>query len=225
MEVSGLSVGYAFGAGLLAAINPCGVAMLPAVVGYELGVWSGGPVRLVRGLGFGLGATAGFIGLFSAVGVIIVLGGRALIGLIPWGALAVGVGLVLLGLLSLGGRGPHLLALSRVGLPAGGFLGPFGVGVAYGIASLSCALPIFLVVVGSALTVGGPVGGLLMFAAYGAGMGVMLTAVSVAAALFKDAALGALRPAARYFERLGAVLLLGAGAYIVYFWAPAVFGG
>ena len=179
----------------------------------------------MRGLGFGLGATAGFVGLFSAAGVVIVLGGRALIGLIPWGALAVGVGLVLLGHLSLGGRGPHLAALSRVGLPAGGFLGPFGVGVAYGIASLSCALPIFLVVVGSALTVGGPVSGLLMFAAYGAGMGVMLTAVSVAAALFKDAALGALRPAARHFERLGAVLLVGAGAYIVYFWAPAVFGG
>ncbi len=121
-------IGYAFGAGLLAAVNPCGVAMLPAVVGYELGVWSGGPVRPLRGLWFGLRATAGFVGLFSAFGLVIVFGGRTLIGLVPWGAAAVGVGLVILGALTLSGRRPHVVALSRVELPVGGTLGPFGVG-------------------------------------------------------------------------------------------------
>lgn len=61
MEVTAIPLGYAFGAGMVAAINPCGVAMLPAIVGYELGVWSAGYVRLARGLVFGLLATAGFL--------------------------------------------------------------------------------------------------------------------------------------------------------------------
>lgn len=216
MEVTGIPLGYAFGAGMVAAINLCGLAMLPAVVGYELGVWSVGSVRLARGVLFGLTATAGFLALFLAVGLVVVLGGRWLIGLVPWAALALGAGLALLGALTL---------FSRVELPAGGGLpGAFGVGVAYRVAFLSCALPIFLVVVAGALALGGLLEGLLVFLAYGLGMGLMLTAIAVLTAVFKDAVMGARRPAGRFLEPAGRLLLVGAGAYIVYCWGSSLFG-
>ncbi len=210
----------------MAAINPCGVAMLPAIVGYELGVWSAGYLRLARGLVFGLLATAGFLALFLGVGLAVVLGGRWLIGLVSWAALAVGLGLAVVGAFTLAGRGPHLAFFSRVQVPAGGgALGAFGVGVAYGVASLSCALPIFLVVVAGALTLGGLLEGLLVFLAYGLGMGLMLTAIAVLTAIFKDAVLGVLRPAGRYLEPASGLLLLAAGLYIAYFWASGLFAG
>lgn len=56
-------------------------------------------------------------------------------------------------------------------------------GVAHALASLSCTLAIFLVVVGQALTVSGVVETLAVFGAYAAGSASVLLALSISAAL------------------------------------------
>ena len=91
----------------------------------------------------------------------------------------------------------------------------FGFGVAYGIASLACTLPVFLIVVGSALTASGPVPALAQFISYATGMGTMLTLVVVAAALFRGLVTRSIRGAMPYMHRIGASMLLGAGIFIV----------
>jgi cytochrome c-type biogenesis protein len=227
---SALPFGYAFGAGLLAAVNPCGVLLLPSLVAYYLGGEAGGTGdwldRGSRALVFGLMATLGFLCLFALVGSVFAASGRALGEWFPRGGLAVGVGLAALGVWTvISGHSIGVAGASRaMGTVrvASGLRSPFLFGTAYGVASLACTLPVFLVVVGTALTAGGFSSAAGQFLAYGLGMGLMLTTVVVTAAFFSGAVTRALKGVMPYMHRAGAALLVGAGFFMIYYWlAPA----
>lgn len=221
-----LPFGYAFGAGMVAAVNPCGFLMLPAFGSYYLQTQEGGPERtgllprLGKAVGMGLVATLGFVALFGVIGLLLSLGGRWLITYFPWGGLAVGVALTATGLwLLVTGGSFGILPASRVQvLPGRGVARVFAFGVGYGICSLSCTLPIFLVVVGTSLATGGLLAGLTQFISYGLGMGVALVLVTVSVALFRDGLTRRLRGYLRYVHRVAAAFMLAAGLYIVYYW-------
>lgn len=216
---------YAFTAGMVATVNPCGFAMLPAYVSYYLATSEGNPSpggtlpRLLRALLVGGTLTTGFLVLFALAGTLISLGAYALVTAMPWIGLLIGVGLVLLGAWLLLGRHLALPGLPqlRVGRERN-LKNILLFGAAYGLASLSCTLPVFLVVVGSTFTRQGIAGGLAQFLAYGLGMGAVLMALTLSLALFEGVLVGYLWRLVPYVERAGAVLLLGAGAYIVYYW-------
>ncbi|MFQ5925728.1 MAG: cytochrome c biogenesis protein CcdA, partial [Dehalococcoidia bacterium] len=80
-----LPLGYAFGAGMIATVNPCGFLMLPAYVAYYLGTDEGNQqesplrVRGLHGLALGLAITLGFVVLFSTIGLAVSLSGQALL--------------------------------------------------------------------------------------------------------------------------------------------------
>ena len=144
---------FAFSAGFAAAFNPCGVAMFPAYVGYQLGTveTTRNPVRsALTGLLMGLSATAGFVVVFGAVGLVLAAGGRVIGQFLPF--VGLGVGIVIAGTgvwLLVSGRKIAIMSASRVNLGQGkGLRSVFMFGIAYAIASLSCALPLFLVAVG-----------------------------------------------------------------------------
>jgi cytochrome c-type biogenesis protein len=220
--------GLAYAAGMLAAVNPCGFVLLPAYLGRHL-LADGGEPRgryLLRSLGFGATVTAGFVVLFAVAGVALGALG-AVAALVPWAGVLVGALLATAGALSLGG-GPAPTLAAAEGLA--GRLGPMAArphvlghaayGVAYGLASLGCALPAFLGVVGGATT-RGFLGAVVLFVLYGLGLGTVLSAASVAAAwlgIGVVARLGALR---RLTPVLGGALLLLAGAYVTYYWLTA----
>jgi cytochrome c biogenesis protein CcdA len=237
---------YAFTAGMLATVNPCGFAMLPAYISYYLATEDERPAprspatgatapeaqvqrpvagtlaRLPRALLVGGALTAGFVVLFALAGTAISLGAYALVRTMPWIGLLIGAGLMLLGAWLLWGHHLAVPGLSQLQLGRQRTLGGiFLFGMAYGLASLSCTLPVFLVVVGSAFTSREIGAGLAQFLAYGLGMGVVLMALTLSLALFKGALLGALKRAVPYVERAGAVLLVAAGAYLVYYWLSA----
>src|SRR4029434_1037575 len=96
-----LPFGYAFAAGIVAAVNPCGVLLLPSLVAYYLGTDRGDASpwyeRTTSAFLLGVMATLGFVALFAAIGVIFAFGGAALGAYYPAGGIAVGVGLVALG--------------------------------------------------------------------------------------------------------------------------------
>lgn len=221
-----LPFGYAFGAGMVASVNPCGFLMLPAFGTYYLGaeeesfLKSPAPVRVLRAVALAATATAGFVLLFGAVGLTLSLGGRALIGLFPWGGFLIGIALTALGLwLLVSGHSLGILQASRVQASFGKGTGNvFLFGVAYGVCSLSCTLPIFLVVVGTALATGSLVDGLGQFVNYGLGMGMVLALVTVSIAAFGGTLTRRLRALLPYVHRAGAVFLMAAGLYIVYYW-------
>jgi cytochrome c-type biogenesis protein len=229
------ALAYSFFAGMAATLNPCGFVLLPGLVSFYLGLNDGqaslGPggvwlARAARGILFGLAATAGFVLLFGVIGVAISAGAQAIAQFFPTIGVLVGLALVGTGIWLLTARRTlGLSAIHKVHVPRGsGLRGVFLYGLGYGLASLGCTLPIFLVVVGGALAAGGVGAAALRFVAYGLGMGAVLTAISVATMLSKTAIVGLFRSAMPYVERLGAVLLIGAGIYLVHYWWPFVAG-
>ncbi len=224
-----LPFGYAFGAGMVTMVSPCGIAMLPAYVSLYLGVEEEGFLaksslrRGVRALTMSGVVTLGFVVFFGIMGAILSLGGQFLIAFIPWAAVIIGVVLILLGIyLLIGGHFytnlPARLA-NRLGkngnLDIKGFL---IFGIAYGIAALSCTLPVFLAVVGSALAMKGFTSGLLQFVSFALGMGFVIAIVTIGSTLFKETVNRWLRRLVPVVARFSGLLLIFAGGYILYFW-------
>ncbi|MEX2487511.1 MAG: cytochrome c biogenesis protein CcdA [Nitriliruptoraceae bacterium] len=222
-----LPLAFAFTAGLVATLNPCGFAMLPAYLGYFLGLDEAGEapaaVRAAHALRVGSVVSLGFLAVFGIAGLLIATGVRVVIDALPWIALIVGAALVVVGTRVALGH-PLRLRLPTAGSgPARDDLGGMiGFGVSYAVASLSCTLPVFLVVVAGSIPRLGIVGGLVTFLVYGAGMAVLLLAVTVAIAFGKQALIGHLRRASAHVGRVAGGILALAGIYIVVFWVTTL---
>lgn len=209
---------------MLATVNPCGWAMLPAFISYYLGSREAGAenkplsARLGEGLALGLLVTAGFLAIFGTAGVVLSAGLRAVVKWMPLASVVVGVVLVLLGLWLLAGKSlPFTLPVPDVNLQTRKPKTVFLFGVAYAFASLSCTLPIFLAVVGASLAMAGVAGSATIFLSYAAGMAVVLMAVAVGTALVKGTVAEWFRGLLPYVHRVGAVMLMLAGLYLIWY--------
>jgi cytochrome c-type biogenesis protein len=221
----------AFTAGLLAPVNPCGFALLPAYLTHTATArpWAALPQRLLRSLAAGAALAAGFALTLSTAGLAISAGAHELIRAAPWLGFAVGVLLALLGLAGLTGRAPRL----RLHLPAitprtsGAVTGAgrwalFGVG--YAAASLACTIAVLLAVITQAQASTTIAGQVAVFAAYATGSIALLLVLSAGAALAGTALARWARAMGRYQVRITATLLLLTGGYVAIYWWPAVVG-
>jgi len=168
--------------------------------------------------------TASFVALFGIVGLVLGAVISAITGVFPWLGLTVGVALVLFGgvMLHGGARSTNLGArlAGRLSMRARqtDTRGYVAYGLAYGLASLGCTLPIFLTVVGGTLTVRTLPAALGQFVLYALGMGFVLTVLTLSVAFFKYAAMNNIRRVTRYVHAVSALLLLIVGAYLIYYW-------
>ena len=222
-QLDSIPVFYAFAAGMIATINPCGFVMLPAYVAYQLGFNQGDRVSVgltLRAYRMGLIATLGFVVLFLTIGVIISVGGNWMVSVFPYGGFFIGISMICLGIWLLVRNKPFgLVAASRIGNPS--HKGPVGVflfGIAYGVASLSCSLPIFLVVVGSAVSRGNFLLGIVQFLSYSLGMGIILILVTIGVLFFKGTVNKFGAKVIPHLETVGALSLVISGAYLAYYW-------
>ena len=222
-------LGFAFGAGMVSTVNPCGFAMLPAYLGLYIGSYEKGGARvsplqsLGRALLVGGVVTGGIVVLFGIMGIVIGGGARSIAGVFPWIGLGIGVLLVLAGAWLLSGGKLYTAlagqAAARIGNPGQvSVRGYFLFGISYGTASLSCTLPIFLAVVGTRLASGGAASAAGQFVVYALGMGTVIMALTLGMALFKSAVVSALRRVLPYVQPASALLMVVAGAYIVFYW-------
>ncbi|WP_244176963.1 cytochrome c biogenesis CcdA family protein [Streptomyces albus] len=211
-------------AGMLAAVNPCGFALLPAYL--SLLVLGGGgedtPSRTTlvgRALTATAAMTAGFTAVFAVFGLVVAPVAGQVQRHLPWFTVVFGLLLGLVGIWLLAGRQlPALLpklrrapAVSR-SLPSMALFGG-----AYAIASLGCTIAPFLAIVVSAFRGGSVLRGVVLFAAYAAGMGLITGAAALSVALTRTARVGGLRRLGGAASRLGGGLLLLAGAYVAYY--------
>ncbi len=224
---AGIPIGYAFGAGMVSAANPCGFVLLPTYLGLYLGSDEGGggvAGRLGRALVISISVTLSFVALFGVVGLALGATTAALAAAFPWVGLGIGLLLVLSGAAMLGGARLYLGTLQRLGAAAGSPAGRRGVrgyvayGLAYGSCSLGCTLPIFLAVVGSGVVAGGWVAAVRQFLLYALGMGFVLSVLTLGAAVLKQTVFGAIRRVVPYLEPASGFLLLATGAYVTYYW-------
>ncbi|MBP1822678.1 cytochrome c biogenesis protein CcdA [Mycobacterium sp. OAE908] len=214
-------VGLAFGAGLVAALNPCGFAMLP---GYLALVVRGDDVGRRAAVGRAVTATAAM-----AVGFMIVLGGFGVLTVsaastvqryLPYVTVVIGIVLVALGIWLLAGR--EIAPLRGVArgarwAPTARLGSMFGYGVSYAIASLSCTVGPFLAVTAAGLRGGSVVGAATVYAAYIAGFTLVVGVLAVAAALANSAVVERMRRIVPYVNRISGALLLLVGSYVGYY--------
>jgi len=226
-----IPLGFAFGLGMGAAVNPCGFALLPTYLGLYLGAASGEqhpwPAQVRRALQVSAAMTISFVALFGAAGLILGFLGAAVGGWLPWVSLATGVVLAIAGGRLLAGGSldapPAERLANRLGGAASrtGLVGYAAYGLAFGLSSLGCTLPLFLAVVGIGLARGGLAGALGQLVLYALGMSAVVSILTVLVALFGRGVLARARGAGRVFQPAGAVLLLATGGYIVYYWLSA----
>jgi cytochrome c-type biogenesis protein len=223
--IGNVPISIALAAGGLAVVNPCGFPLLPAFLSFYLGAEEKtlprAPTRVLQGLVVGALVTAGFVGLFTAIGLPISYGAGSIASAVPWLGLATGAVLALAGLAAIAGvrltLPIHLDIRPRRERRATAML---LFGVAYGAASLGCTLPIFLALVGASLGADK----VAVFLSYGLGMALVLMALSVAIALAREGAARSLRPLLPHVRWLAGLLLALSGGYLVYYWARVRFG-
>jgi len=219
---------FAFSVGAISSVNPCGFALLPAYFARRLGVDAGGEIAKASASGLalsaGAAATAGFILIFGLIGGIIAMGALWLSIVLSWAGLGIGFVLCVIGLMILTGRhiGIRLSARWLNGSDTG-LKGDFLFGLGYGTASLSCTLPIFLSVTAVATT-GSLLESVLGFVAFGLGMGTILTAIAVAAALSQDGLASMFKQFLPHAHKVSGVVLLLAGLYVVFYWGEVLLG-
>lgn len=211
----------AFTAGMLATVNPCGFAMLPAYLLFFLGLEgaeSDARAGMSRALAVGLAVSAGFAATFAVIGFVVIHLTREVYEWGPWVSVVIGVTLAALGVGLLAGWEPRI-ATPR--LDAGGrtrgALSMFVFGVSYAIVSLGCTLTLFAPQVAFTFRDGGLLSGLVYFLAYAAGFAVLLTALTVTLALAQRSLVAALRRLLPHIQRISGGLLVVAGAYVAWY--------
>lgn len=217
-------MGLAFGAGLVAALNPCGFALLPGYLALVVrGTSPRGPLpALGRAVAATVVMTVGFVAVFGTFGLLTVAAASTVQRYLPYVTLLIGVALVILGCWLLAGRRLGLLlpdALSaRTGWAPTARLGSMaGYGVGYALASLSCTVGPFLAVTGATLESNTALHRVAVFAAYAAGFALVVGVLAVAAALAGTVVVERLRRVVPYISRISGALLIVVGAYVAYY--------
>lgn len=222
-------IGLAFAAGLVAAVNPCGFAMLPGylvlvVRGQPSGERTGPLGRVGRALGATAGMALGFVTVFGLFGALTISAGTTVQRYLPYVTAVIGVVLVALGFWLLSGReltaltpqplGPRWAPTARRGSAV---IGMYGYGVSYAIASLSCTIAPFLAVTAAGFRGGSIATGVLIYLAYVAGLTLVVGVLAIAAATASSALAGLLRRTLPLVNRIGGVLLILVGLYVGYY--------
>ena len=212
----------AFASGVVAAVNPCGFAMLPAYVGFFLGKEGDRvPTRgesVLRAIPVALAVSLGFVVVFGVVGIVLRPISSTVQEYAPWATIVIGVGLVAFGAITVGGYelSARLPKLNRGGKTTG-LRSMFLYGVSYAIASLTCTIGIFIATIVNAFSRTDFVSGVSVLLMYAAGMSLVITALTVAIALARDSVVGFMRSGMQYANKLAGVLMVVMGAYVAWY--------
>lgn len=212
---------------MASVLTPCGVAMLPATLAWLAGTASPTPTwvsRAGKGALAGLAMAVGFTFVVLLLALLVHAAGAVFSGylrilMIALGAvLAVGGTLVALGLFHF--PMARLLHVERVTMdvrrPAG--LGTMVLaGILYGVAAMSCTLPLFIAVVFPTFT-GGIGRTLATVGVFGLGAAVLLVTASEGTLFAREIVVRFLRRAVPFMNPALGLVIAGAGLYLIYYW-------
>jgi cytochrome c-type biogenesis protein len=215
---------YYLALGMVATVNPCGFAMLPAYLSYYLGLDDESRTGDAAGAPLGqafrvaLAVSAGFLAVFAVAGTLVELLDAPVYEYVPWISIVIGLVLLALGVAMVAGfelvvRLPKLQARGRARTVRSMFV----FGVSYAIASIGCTLPGFLIAVAGTIDDRSVADGVIAFACYAAGMALVLTTLTVTLALARTSVVQFLRWSQRYVNRVAGGLVAVAGAYVAWY--------
>lgn len=207
-----VAFGVVFLAGLLTALGPCTLSLLPVTLAYLAGFGNRHQAAWQRSLSF----VAGILVAFVVLGLVSGLMGR-IYGQVPDQIpLLVALVSVVMGL--------NLLGLVRFPLPSGPDpdrwrrwvpppLAPLAAGLAFGLAATPCTAPVLAVLLTWMAANGQPLVGVLLLACFGAGQVLPLLMAGTAAATLPD--LLRLRRVGQWIPPISGVVLLTTGSLVL----------
>lgn len=219
-----MKLSYSLIVGMVATVNPCGFILLPTYLLYFLGLSSAdagqrrapvGRALLVSGA-----VSAGFLTVFLVVGAIGRFFTNWLAENAKYATAVIAVALIVLGIAMLFG---YRLPINTPKLDAGGrdrtIRSMFVYGVAYAVASIGCAIALFSAILFGTANREGYFAGVANVVAYGAGMALVVSALTVSLAFANVGLLRVLRSGMQYVEMLAGAFVLLSGTYLLwYFW-------
>ena len=217
---------FSFLAGVATFFSPCFGAMLPTYVSLylarqEADAPTGWARRGLQGLRLGALISAGMLTSLGLLGAIFALVGSAIGQYLPWAAVLVALGIVIAGVvllvrpdvsLSLGGGVGRWLSPKT----GSGLFSFYLYGLVYAVCAAACTLPIFLSVMMQTF-LGGPLNGLIHFAAYGWGMSLMMLGFGVLLVYAKGLVVRIFHSMGAWVRRVSGVFLIVAGGYVLYY--------
>jgi cytochrome c biogenesis protein CcdA len=220
--------GLVAGAGSFFA--PCAISLFPAYIAYYATTTtnSGHPsgLTLPRATMAGLACALGALQFFGAIGIALsVLGaavGRFLIRAKPFLAAAI----ILAGLALLTNWRWDVPFLGRLlghanvpgNSPRGILRGTFVYGFVYALASTGCTLPVYMAVVIFPFLEGHPLAGLVTLGGFGIRMGLFMLVTTALVGLSHQSLLRRIQAAAPWIKKGSGLVLIGAGAYLGYYY-------
>tara|TARA_B100001996_G_scaffold303109_1_gene243842 strand:- start:673 stop:1533 length:861 start_codon:yes stop_codon:yes gene_type:complete len=222
-------LGYSFAAGVLAAINPCGIVMLPAYLG--LYVYNNSDTndittskKIVNSLSIILFVGIGFVALFSIAAIIVSLSSELIGGFIPFLSILLSLLILYFGIGELKGEKIFSSKISsfssRIGNPKNA--NPIGFilfGVSYGIASIGCALPIFISVVTKSINSPNSQKIFIDFISYSLGMISVITVLTAATFISINSTKRINSFFRRWSSLIFGIFLTFAGIFMLSYWA------
>ncbi len=213
----------AFALGMVALINPCGFALLPAYLGFFLGLEDDEAEKrsiilsLNRSQTVGLSMSAGFLAVFGILGLFLAgtITGLQESGWLPRATVVIGVALVGLGIAMFAGFQP-LVSIPKLNKGGGSrSIGSmFVFGISYAIASLTCTIGIFLSAIGTSAN-GASFGARFgSFVSYGIGMGLLATVLTLAVGFGKKGLVNRFRSLLPKINLISAFVLVIVGIYV-----------
>jgi cytochrome c-type biogenesis protein len=215
-------VSLSFIRGLVAAVNPCGFILLPTYLMYFLGVQGSVPgtqrASIRRALLVSAALSAGFLLVFFIAGLVSYNFTSWINENSKYATGGIGLALLILGGAMLFG---YKLPFMTPQIKAGGndktVRSMFVFGIAYAVASIGCTIGLFIATVFSATTREGIVQGVGNVVAYGAGMALLVSALTVALAFANTSLLKFLRNGMQYVDRIAAAFVVLSGLYLLWY--------
>ncbi len=218
--------------GLVAAVNPCGFILLPTYLMYFLGVSGGAPgsqkASIARALKVSAAVSTGFLTVFLAIGFLSVPLRSTISANSKYFTGVIAVALIVLGVAMLFGyKPPFMTPQMDTGKKDQTVTSMFIYGVAYAVASIGCTIGLFLATVFSARpgeTFFDSVGNMV---AYGAGMAVLVSALTIGFAFANTGLLKFLRSSMQYIDKVAAAFVVLSGLYLAwyFYWVDLDNGG
>ena len=224
MQLEG-SFAYSFMLGVLAAVNPCGFALLPNYLLYFLGAEPGATARqapMRDAIRVGMSVSSGFLAVFVVVGVVSRLFTQWIEQNAKYAALVIGVAIIATGVRMLSGWKPRLFSPQGVSTVDRTWPSMFLYGVVYAVASIGCTIGFLTTAVFGSFSVHGVASGVVSVVLYGLGMSLLVTALTVTLAVARQGLLASLRRVLPVVNTLSALFMIATGAYLAWYWYVAI---
>ena len=224
-----LPLSFSFVSGMLATVNPCGFVMLPVYISMFLSSKekdvkkSNFVIKFLNIFQISISLGLGFLIIFGAVGLAITAGLLFIQPILSWLSILIGFFLVGLGIYTFSGKNlyfsfPQKLSYKINISQDSKFKNFFLYGLSYGIASISCTLPLFIALISNAINSGGLTNGIKQFISYSLGMTSVILIITLFASFIKNFSFLKKTSLTKFYQYPAGLIITLVGMYLIIYW-------